>query len=177
MTNHQSALILSLMPSELDVNERAWLCDVLARLEQNALPDDAWMTVAIDDWLSQFGAGVLLAIKPDNKDCSSILQLPNDVVIGYCLYQSVFELAEIHRIGTHQDHQRQGVAAGLLQELFVILPTLHAQNLLLEVRADNLPALALYQKHGFEQIDVRKNYYRNQTGNAIDAIIMQKNIA
>ena len=41
---------------------------------------------------------------------------------------------------------------------------------LLEVNENNIKALKLYKKIGFEQISVRKNYY----GNNEDAIIMMK---
>ena len=39
--------------------------------------------------------------------------------------------------------------------------------LMLEVRESNAPARALYEKCGFEQISMRKNYYSNPTENAI----------
>jgi len=46
--------------------------------------------------------------------------------------------------------------------------------MLLEVREDNHAALAFYQKHGFEQIAVRKNYYDNHDMTKTHALIMQR---
>jgi len=45
-----------------------------------------------------------------------------------------------------------------------------ATAVLLEVRADNPPAIALYQRFGFEQLAVRRRYY--QPGD-VDALVMR----
>ena len=42
----------------------------------------------------------------------------------------------------------------------------------LEVRSKNAPALALYRAYGFEEVGVRKGYYKNPDD---DAIIMLLN--
>jgi ribosomal-protein-alanine N-acetyltransferase len=45
-----------------------------------------------------------------------------------------------------------------------------ATSLLLEVRADNAAAIALYFAHGFEQIGVRRRYYHPGD---VDALVMR----
>ena len=42
---------------------------------------------------------------------------------------------------------------------------------MLEVRVSNDPAIALYEKLGFQQVGRRKNYYRNPKE---DALILRK---
>ena len=42
----------------------------------------------------------------------------------------------------------------------------------LEVRESNNNAVSLYEKHGFENCGIRKNFYENPTE---DAVIMWKN--
>lgn len=51
-------------------------------------------------------------------------------------------------------------------------------RILLEVRPSNTSALSLYQKLGYEQIGLRKNYYpaNEQTGAREDALVMAKSI-
>ena len=51
-------------------------------------------------------------------------------------------------------------------------------RIILEVRPTNEPALALYQKLGYEQIGIRKNYYPASTSNGQreDALVMSKSI-
>ena len=43
---------------------------------------------------------------------------------------------------------------------------------MLEVRNSNIPAQKLYEKHGFKQITIRKNYYDNSE----DALIYEKEL-
>ena len=45
--------------------------------------------------------------------------------------------------------------------------------MLLEVRADNAPALGLYGRHGFEQVSVRRRYY--QPGD-VDALVLRRRL-
>ena len=54
-----------------------------------------------------------------------------------------------------------------------------AEALLLEVRADNEPAQALYAKHGFEHIHTRRGYYPSAGRGepAVDALIMRRPLA
>ncbi|MEG1351383.1 MAG: GNAT family N-acetyltransferase, partial [Bacilli bacterium] len=42
-------------------------------------------------------------------------------------------------------------------------------NILLEVREDNIFAIKLYEKYGFEKIGIREKYY-----NKTDAIVMER---
>ena len=44
----------------------------------------------------------------------------------------------------------------------------------LEVRPSNIPARKLYEKYGFEEIGIRKNFY---TKPVEDGIIMQKDMS
>ncbi|TXQ07901.1 ribosomal-protein-alanine N-acetyltransferase RimI, partial [Escherichia coli] len=49
-----------------------------------------------------------------------------------------------------------------------------AEALMLEVRADNAPARALYDRRGYDVLSVRRGYY--QPGN-VDALVMRKMLA
>lgn len=166
-----SIMIINLAKGNTDADtdkqacQTRWL-DEVAKLERVLLPDDAWGVDEICSSLGQFGAGLMLAV--DGAD--------TQIIKGYCIYQIVFETAEIHRIGTHPSYARQGVAASLITALVDEMQHQHSDNLLLEVRADNAPAISLYQKMGFIAIDVRKGYYQTATGRC-DAIIMQKQVA
>ncbi len=66
-------------------------------------------------------------------------------------------------------HQRQGIAAALLKTLIDKAKRQGAARMLLEVRVDNEPALALYQRFGFERMGLRKRYYQPE---GIDAYTM-----
>ncbi|MFW2177241.1 MULTISPECIES: ribosomal protein S18-alanine N-acetyltransferase [unclassified Moraxella] len=122
---------------------------------------DAWDEVAIEGLLKSAYNGLLL-------------ETTDEQVMGYCLYSSVFETAEILRIATHPNFTQQGIAQRLLDSLLVTLVNRQAETLMLEVRSDNTPAIAFYHKNGFKLINTRKGYYKNANGSATDAMIMQK---
>ena len=93
------------------------------------------------------------------------------VVAGYVGSQTVIDESDMMNIAVHPDHRRKGIAEALVMELVEALKKRESQCLTLEVRASNEPAKALYEKLGFEQVGLRKNYYRNPKE---DALILRK---
>jgi ribosomal-protein-alanine N-acetyltransferase len=66
---------------------------------------------------------------------------------------------EVHTIGVDPEWQGQGVGKALLRGLLDRADEVKAP-VFLEVRTDNVSAISLYEKHGFEQIGVRRRYYQ-----------------
>lgn len=91
------------------------------------------------------------------------------VVRGYAGFWYDGEDAELMTIGVGKVYQRQGIAAALLQALVDEAKRQGASRMLLEVRVDNDPALALYHRFGFERMGLRKRYYQPE---GIDAYTM-----
>jgi ribosomal-protein-alanine N-acetyltransferase len=124
---------------------------------------EPWNYKTINDFLQQDSIKLMLMTDTNN-----------DEVVGYCLYQVLFEQAEIFRIGTHPNYQRQGIASQIFARLNEELKNQQVEALLLEVRADNIAAIALYEQQGFTIIHSRKGYYQVGFQSAIDALIMQR---
>lgn len=99
--------------------------------------------------------------------------LEGDRVLGYVGSQTVFEDADILNVCTAPEARRKGVAEALMRELEPLLVQKGAEKITLEVRASNEPAIALYQKLGYQQIGLRKGYYEKPRE---DALIMQKSL-
>ena len=137
----------------------------VANIEAIVQPQDAWSYQTLLELLEQDSINMLVVYAQDKSAKSN--------GIGYCLYQMVFEQAEILRIGTHPDYQRQGIASQIIDKLHKILQSNQVENLLLEVRADNHAAIALYEKQAFTIIHRRKGYYQSPNQSAVDAFIMQ----
>lgn len=93
-------------------------------------------------------------------------------VCGYIGSQSVMGESDMMNVAVHPDHRRMGLGEKLV---LALCDALSAENtsLALEVRASNAPAISLYEKLGFEQIGLRKNYYRNPKE---DALILKKEL-
>lgn len=92
-------------------------------------------------------------------------------VLGYVGSQTVMGESDMMNIAVHPDFRRRGVAGRLLEELLAALAKRGSKSLSLEVRASNEAARGLYESFGFQQVGLRKNYYRNPRE---DALILRK---
>ena len=146
-----------------ELDKRLATVEAVAAIEAMIQRQDPWSNQILNELLEQDSIQLMIM---NNR--------ANDEVIGYCLYQVLFEQAEILRIGTHPDYQRQGIASQIFAKLNEVLETQQVEALLLEVRADNTAAIALYEQQGFMLIHRRKGYYQLGLQSAIDALIMQR---
>ena len=103
-----------------------------------------------------------------NKLSLWLVALDGETVVGYVGSQTVLQEADMMNIAVADTHRRQGIARLLVEEL---VRQLDAYQLTLEVRASNAPAIALYEKLGFTQVGLRKNYYHKPKE---DALILRK---
>lgn len=78
--------------------------------------------------------------------------------------------AEILTIGVAPSVRRRGLARALIGDLVKRARQRGARRVLLEVAADNQPAITLYTSIGFILLGERPGYYRLPTGKA-DALI------
>ncbi|MBO7251991.1 MAG: ribosomal protein S18-alanine N-acetyltransferase [Oscillospiraceae bacterium] len=90
---------------------------------------------------------------------------------GYVGSQTVMDESDVMNVAVHPDFRRRGIAEALITGLVERLKEKGSRCLTLEVRASNVPAIRLYEKLGFSQIGLRKNYYRNPKE---DALILRK---
>ena len=103
-----------------------------------------------------------------NKLSLWLVAMDGETVVGYVGSQTVLQEADMMNIAVAETHRRQGIARLLVEELIC---QLDAYQLTLEVRASNAPAIALYEKLGFTQVGLRKNYYHKPKE---DALILRK---
>lgn len=97
----------------------------------------------------------------------------NGEILGYICGRSVCETAEIDRVAVDKNFRKLGIGSALVMEFENEAKQRNATEILLEVRASNIPAISTYNSQKFEQLSVRKKYYSNPTE---DAIIMVKKI-
>ena len=100
------------------------------------------------------------------------------VLWAYCILFPAVD--ELHLLNiTVSPHLRK---LGLGQRMMAAIEGVAAQQkmprIILEVRPSNTAAITLYQKLGYEQIGVRKNYYpaNPETGSREDALVLAKSI-
>ncbi|CAE7866544.1 unnamed protein product [Symbiodinium microadriaticum] len=137
---------------------RASDAEALARIHQAAFSargERGWRKDELKDLLQK-----------SSSRCFSLYE--NDTLVGFGLWQVIGDEAELLTIAIHPDHQGRGHGTQLLNR------APEAAILLLEVAADNAPAIALYRRAGFEDVGQRKAYYNRADGNKADAILMRR---
>ena len=92
-------------------------------------------------------------------------------MVAFAITQVVLDEASLFNIAVDPAFQRRGFGRQLLQHLIDELIKRNVLTLWLEVRASNLPAIALYEHLGFNQVSRRPNYYPTASGRE-DAILM-----
>lgn len=88
-------------------------------------------------------------------------------VAGYVMGSFILDEGYLDNIAVRPDLRRQRVASLLLSALEEQARGRGLAFLTLEVRASNLPAQALYAKHGYLPVGRRKNYYQRPREDAI----------
>ena len=102
-----------------------------------------------------------------------LVAMEGETLLGYVGSQTVIDESDMMNIAVHPDHRRKGIAEALVAGLEEQLRQRGSKALTLEVRDSNAPAIALYEKLGFTQVGLRKNYYRNPKE---DARILRKEL-
>lgn len=82
-----------------------------------------------------------------------------DMLVGYALLAKLPFDAELHAIGVLPAHRGGGVGQALMDAVMATARRWQSERLLLEVRASNQAAIALYQRMGFREDGRRKGYY------------------
>ena len=112
-----------------------------------------------------------VASELNNKLALWLVAEEENRVAGYIGSQTCGDESDVMNVAVHPDFRRRGIAEALVKDLVDQLKAIGSRCLTLEVRASNVPAIALYEKMGFAEVGRRKNYYRNPRE---DALIMRK---
>ena len=117
-----------------------------AALEKICFPADPWSEALFREALDNPAVTVLLAQGEDGS------------LLGYAVLSAVLDEGNLDNIAVAPSARQQGVGDALMGVL-TGFGREHLSTLMLEVRASNAPAIALYEKHGFAAVGRRKNYY------------------
>lgn len=139
--------------------DAAHVADV-AMLEARVMEGAPWTEKTISDELSAAGYLWWAAFTRDEGGSAKLVAYVGGLVAG--------DVLEVLRVGTDPEWRRRGIARELIAHLASDARDLGAKSCMLEVRADNKPAQALYESIGLERVGVRAKYYDN----AVDAVIM-----
>lgn len=130
-------------------------------LEQRLFPGDAWPLHMFLSELSQ----------PETR--RYLVAESGGDIVGYAGLMCIEPVADVQTIAVVPEFEGRGIGSALLTRLIGEARLRGAADVLLEVRADNPRAQQLYVRFGFEQIHVRRRYYRD----GVDALIMRLQLA
>ena len=97
-------------------------------------------------------------------------------VIGYAVTMVAAGEAHLLNLSIAADLQRRGLGSELLRFVLQLARDCDAGTIYLEVRASNAAGRALYARHAFAEIGIRKGYYPAHGGRE-DAVTMEKKLA
>ena len=97
-----------------------------------------------------------------------------DQIVGYAAVLVVAPgvEADVLTVAVLPDFTRRGIASQFMSELEKWSLSKQAPAMMLEVGVNNVSAIALYEKLGYENISTRKGYY----GPGLDALVMRKEL-
>ncbi|MDE7279419.1 MAG: ribosomal protein S18-alanine N-acetyltransferase [Oscillospiraceae bacterium] len=124
----------------------------IAEIEMNCIPQP-WSEAAFAEALEDEKAVTLAAF------CGGIL-------CGFITGVYLLDMADIYSCAVSAEYRKKGVGKRLLEEFFSALPD-GVNSVGLEVRENNIPAIKLYEKTGFERVGLRKDFYREPRENAV----------
>lgn len=106
-------------------------------------------------------------VESNNEDVFGFYE--NNLLVGFIHVLRTFECLEIINVVVDINYRKKSIATRLIDSVMNYYEGL--EYLLLEVNENNISAINLYKKLGFETINIRKKYYGND-----DALIMKRGI-
>lgn len=117
-------------------------------------------------------------VRPKLADAVKGSYLDPDILWAYCILFPAVDELHLLNITVSPKLRQLGLASRMMAAIEGVAAQQKMPRIILEVRPSNTAAVALYQKLGYEQIGIRKNYYPAdpQLGTREDALVMAKSI-
>ena len=109
-------------------------------------------------------------LEKDNVTAMGIFN--NNCILGICVFQKMYDEAEIRYLSVHPSYKRKGLGKKLVHKIIRLCKNDNIKKIFLEVSSKNKQALNFYDNFGFETISIRTKYYRDGS----DAFLKEKNV-
>ena len=107
-----------------------------------------------------------------NENTKYIVLKENNNILGFAGIWITPDTVELNNIVIKKDSRGKGYSKVLLEKLIEISKETSREIFTLEVSEENVVAINLYKKYGFENVGLRKKYNKGK----YDAILMSKKI-
>ena len=88
-------------------------------------------------------------------------------IAGYIGLYKIGSEGDITNIAVSSTYRRKGIGYKLIEAVLDFAKHHKMNTITLEVRESNIPAIGLYERCGFTNIGIRKNFYEKPVENAI----------
>lgn len=89
----------------------------------------------------------------------------DNILVGFLVYKKLYEVIDLLYIVVDQSYRRKGIGSKLMESLL----DLDYERIMLEVDVSNKSAIKLYKKYNFKIINIRKNYYGDNSAYVMEA--------
>lgn len=127
--------------------------------------ESPWSEQQLLSTLKVVNSIVLVATIPIDAELDT-----KEEIIGLIVASTTEIERDIYLIVVSEEYKQLGVGSKLFNYLIKDSEDVGIETIILEVRVSNQPAIALYQKIGFEEVGLRKGYYSSPIE---DAIVMK----
>jgi ribosomal-protein-alanine N-acetyltransferase len=136
---------------------------------------DTVYQLELDNYPVPWSKGVLRDCIKAGYHCVLLKSKVDEQLLGYAFLMTAYDESHLLNMCIKNDQQGKGLGRKLLRYLENICLYNQSKLFLLEVRESNPVAQHLYRSCGFQQVGIRKNYYRCVNGRE-NAIVMTKKI-
>ena len=138
----------------------------IIEISEMSLTDFEEIQIVIISDFDDFWNSETLKNELKNNNSYYIVAKINNSIVGFAGIKTVLDEADIMNIVTKKDSRNSGIGSALFSSIINYAKSNNVKKITLEVNENNVPAIKLYKKFGFEQIAKREKYY-NGTDNAI----------
>lgn len=100
----------------------------------------------------------------ENDPFVHYVKYEDTILKGFLSYSLIYDRIELNYIWVDDSLRRTGIGESLLQYLIELAMNQNIDNISLEVRCSNEPAISLYLKNGFAIVAKREKYYQGKDG-------------
>ena len=101
------------------------------------------------------------------KDTMFFVVEEKERILGYCSMMTVLDEGDILNVAVRSDRQKEGIGQFLVDSMLRMAEMQGIKLVHLEVRPGHETARRLYQRLGFKEDGLRRNYYENPVENAV----------
>ncbi len=111
------------------------------------------------------------------KNYTNIVLSEEDKIVGYAIMLTIPPECHILNLCVDFDYRNQGLGSQLLESILSRAIVLGGHYAILEVRPSNTVAYKMYERHHFQEIGLRRNYYPAHTSSGReDALVLMREL-